>query len=165
MLESLTSLLSSFALPLSLAAFGAVLSADAWATKLLNRVKNAAADWEQGVQNPRRSPTAAMKAANGKWKANVQRAVTNDSYNKAVSTLTDSAIAAAAKAAGGQRFVDGVTSREPKVRAAIVKLQPKVQALSARIQGLPQDSDANREQRMIENLRGMRQLKGVTHQS
>lgn len=143
----------------ALAAIGGVVDATSWADKQLARVKNAAADWEKGVQSPRRSPTAAMKAANGKWKTNVQRAVQNDSWNKAVSQLTDDKIKAAAVAAGGQRFVDGVTTREQKIRDAIAKLQPKVAALSAKVQALPQDSDTQREQRMIENLRGMRALK------
>lgn len=158
----------SYALELTLALLallpfvliGAVLPADRWSDKLLARVKNSAADWEAGVANPRRSPTAAMKAANGKWKANVQRAVNEDRWSRAVSALTDDAIKQAAARAGGQRFVDGVTTREAKIRTAIAKLQPKVAALSARVQSLPQDSDANREQRMIENLRGMRQLRG-----
>jgi len=144
---------------LALALVGAVVDATKWADKMITRVKNASADWEAGVQRPRRSPTAAMKAAAGKWKTNMQKAITEDRWFKAIGTLTDDAIKAAAVKVGGQRFVDGVTAREQKVRDAIAKLQPKVSALSARIQAMPQDSDAQRETRMLENLRGMRAIK------
>jgi hypothetical protein len=155
-LLSLLALLVTFA-PLALV--GAVIDATRWSDKLLARVQNSGPDWEAGVAAPRRSPVTAMKAANGKWKANVQKAVAEDRWNKAIGGLTDAAIAAAAKAAGGARFVSGVTSRADKIHAAIAKLQPKVSALSARIQALPQDNDQQRETRMLENLRGMRLIK------
>jgi|SRR6266705_4195137 len=144
---------------LALVALGAVVDGNTWATKMINRVKNAATDWEQGVQNPRRSPTAAMKAAAGKWKTNMQRAITEDRWSKAVNQLTDDSIKAAAVKVGGGKFVDGITAREQKIRDAITKLQPKVAAVSARIQNMPQDTDQQREQRMVENLRGMRGIK------
>ncbi len=50
---------------LALALVGAVVDATTWADKMITRVKNASADWEAGVASPRRSPTAAMKAAAG----------------------------------------------------------------------------------------------------
>ena len=106
---------------------GAVIDSTRWADKQLARVKNAATDWEQGVANPRRSPTAAMKSANGKWKANVQKAVQEDRWGRAVAQLTDDKIKAAAVAAGGQRFVDGVTTREQKIRDAIAEYVKQAQ--------------------------------------
>ncbi len=144
---------------LTLGVVAAVVDANTWATKMINRVKNASADWEAGVQNPRRSPTASMKAAAGKWKTNMQRAITEDRWSKAVNQLTDDSIKAAAAKVGGGKFVDGITAREQKIRDAITKLQPKVAAVSSKIQGMPQDTDQQREQRMIENLRGMRGIK------
>jgi len=140
-------------------ALGAVVDANTWATKMINRVKNASADWEAGVANPRRSPTAQMKAAAGKWKSRMQAAIQNDSWSRAINQLTDDSIKAAAAKVGGGKFVDGITAREQKIRDAITKLQPKVAALSSRIQAMPQDTDQQREQRMVENLRGMRGIK------
>ena len=154
--------LSAHASLFSLALVGlvaAVVDANTWATKMITRVKNAAGDWETGVANPRRSPTAAMKAAAGKWKSNMQKAITEDRWAKAVSTLTDEAIKNAAAKVGGGKFVDGITAREEKIRAAIAKLAPKVAAVSARIQNMPQDTDQQRESRMVENLRAMRAVK------
>ena len=138
---------------------GAVVDAGTWADKMIARVKNAGPDWEKGVQNPRRSPVAGMKAAAGKWKNNMQRAIQEDRWAKAVNGLTDDAIKAAAAKVGGGKFVDGITAREQKIRDAIQKQQPKVAALSTKIQGMPQDTDQQREARMVENLRGMRATK------
>lgn len=144
-----------------LLAVGAVVDAQHWADKMITRVKNAAADWEKGVANPRRSPVAGMKSAAGKWKNKMQAAIANDSWSKAVNKLTDDAIKAAAAKVGGGKFVDGITAREQKIRDAIAIQQPKVAALSAKIQSMAQDTDQQRETRMVENLRGMRATKKV----
>lgn len=143
---------------LALAFVAAVVDANTWTAKMMSRVQAAGGDWEKGVANPRRSPTAAMKAAGGKWKTRMQQAITNDAWMKGIAGLTDQAIQAAAAAAGGSRFVAGVTSRQQKIADAIAKLQPKVAALSSKIQSLPQDTDQQREDRMIQNVRGMRAI-------
>jgi hypothetical protein len=137
-----------------------VLDPTSWANKMIERIQNAGQAWEQGIQNPRRSPTAAMKAANGKWKDRVTRAVQNDTWNKAISRLSDDQIAAQAKAVGGSALVAGVNARKQKIMDAIARLQPKVTAVVTRVQSMPQDTDQQREARMLENLRGMRAIKG-----
>src|SRR5207244_12981997 len=90
---------------------GAVVDPSTWADKMITRVKNAASDWEKGVANPRRSPVAGMKAAAGKWKNNMQKAIAEDRWARSVNQLTDEAIKAAAAKVGGGKFVDGVTAR------------------------------------------------------
>jgi hypothetical protein len=137
-----------------------IVSADQWATKMLERIKAAGSAWETGVQNPRRSPTAQMKAAAGKWKANMQAAINADRWAKKIANLTDESIRTAALKVGSSAFINGITAREDKVRAAVARLQPKVAAVSAQVQGMPQNTDGDREQRMLANLRGMRGIRG-----
>src|SRR5258708_39711499 len=97
---------------------GAVVDATKWADKMITRVKNASADWEAGVASPRRSPTAAMKAAAGKWKMNMQKAITEDRWFKAIGTLTDDSIKAAAVKLARPRFVGRGTAPGPTGRDA-----------------------------------------------
>ena len=63
-----------------------------------------------------------------------------------------------AVAATGARFTQGVSSRSSKITAAIATLQPKVAALKARLDGLPVDTDAQREAKMLEAKRGMQAI-------
>lgn len=150
-----------FLMPLTpLLMFATVVDAARWTQKMIDRVKNAGQAWADGVTHPRRSPTTAMKAAAGKWTQRMQAAIANNTWQKKIATLTDDSIKQAALKVGPQKFIDGITARQDKIAAAIAKLQPKVSALSSRIQGMPQDTDQQREQRMVENLRGMRAIKG-----
>jgi len=137
-----------------------VADASTWTQKMLDRVSGSGDAWLRGVQNPRQSPTAAMKAANGKWKNNTQAAITGDRWGKRVATLTDESIQAAAAAAGSSKFIAGVQQRKDKIAAAIQRLQPKVANLAQQVRSMPQDNDQQREARMIANLRGMRAIKG-----
>lgn len=147
-------------------AMAGVVDANAWAEKMLRKVSQSAQDWENGVKNPSTSPTAAMKKAKGRFKDAVSKALADDTWGKAIDRLTDDQIIQGAIAAGGSRFVQGITSREAKVRAAIGQLQPKVAALKAKLDAMPIDNDGQREQKMLEAKRGMvaigRELAGLS---
>lgn len=135
-----------------------VIDANAWTEKLLRKVGQSGTDWENGVKNPSTSPTAAMKRAKGRYANEMAASLQEKRWDKAIDKLTDQDIIEGAIAAGGGRFTAGVTSREPKIRAAIQALQPKVAALKARLDAMPIDTDANREAKMIEAKRGMQAI-------
>jgi len=135
-----------------------VIDATAWAEKMLRKVSQSGGDWETGVKNPSASPVGQMRKAKQRWKNQVQQAITDDRWGKAVDRLTDEAIIAGAVAATGARFTQGVSSRSSKITAAIATLQPKVAALKARLDGLPVDTDAQREAKMLEAKRGMQAI-------
>src|SRR2546427_2067627 len=128
--------------------------------KLLERVAGAGGAWEAGISNPKHDPVAAMKAANGKWKAAVTKAVQNDTWNKKISQLTAGAIQAVAMAAAGAKFSARVAQRKDKILAALTRLLPKIAAVQATVAAMPQDNEQQREARMLTNLRGMRAIKG-----
>ena len=142
-----------------------VPDAASWAEKMLRRVAGAGPDWEKGVQNPSSSPVAGMKKAKTRWKNQMQAAIAGDFWGKAVDRLTDDEIVAGALAVGGGAFTNGIAARAQKVRDAIARLQPKVQALKAKLDAMPVDTDAQREAKMIEAKRGMeaigRELSGT----
>ena len=142
-----------------------VADAAAWAEKMLRNAANASQDWERGMQNPSASPTAQMKKAKTRYKTEMQTALTEDRWAKAIDKLSDEEIIAAAMKAGGGAFVTGLTNRSEKVLKAIQSLQPLVVSLKARLDGMPTDTDQQRETKMIEAKRGMqaigRQLAGL----
>src|SRR5437870_5386481 len=110
---------------------------------MLDRTQAAGSAWEEGVRDsgPIVGP---MKAAEGKWANNTQKAITEKRWGKRVGQLSDDSIKQAALAAGGGRFTSGVTSRADKITAAIQKLQPKVAAISSQVNAMPQDTEAQR---------------------
>ena len=146
-------------------AMAGVIDASTWADKMIRKAEASGGDWEAGVKNPSTSPTAAMKKAKGRYKTEMTASITEDRWGKAIDRLSDADIVAGALAAGGARFVSGITSRRPKIVAAIAQLQPLVQALQQRLDGMPIDTDQQREAKMIEAKRGMqligRQLAGT----
>lgn len=139
-------------------AMAGVVDASAWADKMLRKIGQSATDWENGVKNPSTSPVGGMRKAKGRYKDEMNKSLTEDRWGKAVDRLTDEVIIAGALAAGGGRFTSGVSSREPKIRAAIALLQPKVAALKTRLDGMPVDTDDQREKKMIEAKRGMQAI-------
>jgi hypothetical protein len=117
------------------------------------------------MQNPSASPTGNMKKAKTRYKTEVQASLAEDRWGKAIDRLTDEEIAAAAIAVGAGAFTQGISARAGKIRAAIAALQPKVQALKARLDAMAVDTDQQREAKMIEAKRGMqtigRELRGL----
>jgi hypothetical protein len=135
-----------------------VLSATAWAEKMLRNAGNAASDWERGVANPSASPVAGMKKAKKRWANEMTAAITEDRWGKAIDRLTDEEIIKNALAVGGGAFTAGLNARKDKVAEAIARLQPEVSALKGRLDALPVDTDDQREKKMIEAKRGMQAI-------
>ncbi|HEV8674033.1 MAG TPA: hypothetical protein VGX21_08305 [Methylomirabilota bacterium] len=151
---------------LAAAALGAVINADEWAQKMMDRLGVAGADWEKGMQGARGTIVSRGRASAKKWAANVQAAIAGGTFEKGLARVTDDDIISGAMAAGGGKLVAGVTQRAEKVRKAIATLQPKVAALSARLAAMPTDTEQQAEQKAVEAIRGMRaigkELAGLT---
>jgi len=62
---------------------------------------------------------------------------------------------------GASRLVEGVTSRRPKVERAVAALHSKLSTHLRAIDAMPNVTPADRERRMVENLRGLRAMKGA----
>lgn len=120
-----------------------------------------------------------MNNAQEKYKQGIGRVVDNpmakaaQKKDKAVANYTRSADRMAAKllatpmerwknnatTTGAERLVSGAKKARPKLQAYISEYGPQIQALRDRVDAMPSDSDADKEQRMLEWTRGMRQIK------
>lgn len=126
--------------------------------KTLTRAAQAPATWEGGMQHAAGTITSAMKLAGPRFAASMQKVINEKLWDKAIAPLTDDVIIAAALKVGGNTWLNGLTTRESKLAAAWAILAPKLQAHMDRIAAMPNVTDADREARMVANLRGMRQL-------
>jgi len=61
---------------------------------------------------------------------------------------------------GRDRLAPGVRERRYKVERFVSKFQPLLKKHVEEIDKLPEVTDEQREKRMIENLRGLKKLKG-----
>ncbi|SRR6266545_1291727 len=125
------------------------------AAKLVARAQAATGDYVYGMQNPRRNPQQAAVAAKGKWANNLQEAIANDSYGKAVGRYDLGEAVAIATGDGGQAFAQGITKRQSKIERVHQNLMPQLAAISSRVQQMPQNTSAERRARMNANLDAM----------
>ena len=129
--------------------------------KYLRKTQQAAPDWVRGMNNPRANFKDAAMAADGKWKNGVQAAIQADRFRRGMSKVDAAEAIRVATSDNGAAYTAGVSKRREKVARVFQTLMPALGAISMSIRQMPQDTEADREQRMVENLRRMRGLKDV----
>lgn len=132
--------------------------------RLLRKVSGAGQDYVTGMQNPRRDPKAAALRAEGKWANKVQEAITRKSYGAGIRNYDQAEAVSIATGDGGSAYTAGVAKRAAKIARVHQRLAPLLGGVSQAIQAMPQDSDGQREARLIAARRAMinvgKQLKG-----
>jgi hypothetical protein len=126
-----------------------VKSPDRWAKQQIDNAVAAASDWLDGVKNPSRNPIEAALDKEKKWEDRLQTAIKDKKWSKNLKKVSPSDIVAVAEKLGTGVYSSGVSAREDKIKKRVSELQPLVQAVSDTIQAMPDDTDANREKRLI----------------
>lgn len=131
---------------------------DRWVRKQIDRVSVAGDDYKAGVESVTEAPTVKAAAKKDKYLENVRakvdywekrlRAVSLDEWKKATLEKAD-------------RFADGVAKAEDKIRAFVSAWQPILAEIQRAVRALPDRTDADREKRMIENVRRLKKAKGT----
>lgn len=129
------------------------------ATKQIANAKNAGAAWLKGMNNPKKDPPKAALLANDKRINNLKKSFEDKSWEKAMEKMDFSTAIATVNALGSSVFTEGIAKREPKIRAAYERLQPLLLAHVQRMDVLPTGTEAEREAKMLANVRGMREIK------
>jgi hypothetical protein len=124
------------------------------AAKLVTRAQASTGDYVDGMRNPKRNPVEAAVRAEGKWASRVQEAITNKNYGKGVRKQDYTEAVAIATGDGGSAYASGVAKRVAKIQRVHADLMPRLGALSQAIQNMPQDTDAQREQRLLAARKG-----------
>jgi len=119
------------------------------AEKYGRKVAAAAQDYVSGVQNPKADFKQAAIAAKGKWANRVQEAVAQDRFGRAMNQVDTTEAINMAVSDGGAAYTAGAAKRLPKVQRVFGKLAPKLGAVSTAIRNMPQDTDAQRAQRLL----------------
>ena len=114
--------------------------------------------WKAGVLRPKKDPVQAAIAAKGKWAAKLTEAIRDDSFAKGLAAVDEDEMVRIIESTSPSVFTDGVARRSGKYRAKMEKARPMVLALAVEIDKMPQDTEAQREARMLAATRGMRAI-------
>ena len=134
----------------------AIPTAQAVATKWQQRTSAAAADYAKGVAETDKDPTALAIAAGPRYLQNVQKSFNDGTWANGLRRVGKSGWQAAVAAKGQTNFSTGVQAAEQKVTEAFTKLLAFEQNLLNQVGSMPNVTDADRENRMLAWVRGMR---------
>jgi hypothetical protein len=135
-----------------------VITADEWVTKMTEGATNRAATWLKNTLAPKKDPKQAALKAAGKYKTNTQAALNEGRWDKGITAYDEAARTAVITEGGTAAFTEGVRRHKAKAVAKVNKLQPLIAALATTIDAMPQDTDAQREAKMLAAKRGMQEI-------
>jgi len=138
-----------------------VLPPDEWRKRQINNLRAVGQqNYQQGIAMPKKDPIQAAIAAEDKWAARIRQAIEEKRRAKALQSVSMQEWYKYAAELGANRLVEGVTKREAKVQKFVNAWVPLLQDHLSKIDQLPAVTDADMETRMLENLRGLKALKG-----
>jgi len=138
-----------------------ILPPDEWRKRMINTLKSVGeTNYKQGIERPKKDPIEAGIAAEDKWAARIREAIDERRREKALRATNMAEWFNYANSLGAPRLVEGVVKREAKVDRFVKAWQPVLLDHVAKIDAMPAVTDSDMEARMLENLRGLKALKG-----
>ena len=135
-------------------------SPDDWVDSQVSTLRSVGEkEYKKGIKSPKKNPITAGIAAEGKYADSMKKVIDEERRAKGLEGTTMAEWFAYSDEFA-DRLVPGVTKREAKVRKFVTKFQPMLMAHVESIDELDDETDADRETRMLENLRGLKALHG-----
>ena len=143
------------------AAVKRLLSPEEWKKRQIETLRSVGeANYKVGIASPKRDPIQAGIDAQDRYAAQMKK---DEVLARRKASLEKTNMAEWYKYSsdlGAGRLVDGVTKREAKVGDFVRAYQPLLLDHVTKIDALADVTDSDREKRMLENLRGLKALKG-----
>ncbi len=118
-------------------------------------------NYRSGITRPKKDPIAAGINAQGAYEAAMRDPKVLARRVTGLRRTNMEEWASMSERIGAARLVQGVVERKYKVERFLSGYVPKLLTHLGRIDALPNVTDADRERRMVENLKGLRALKGA----
>lgn len=126
-----------------------VKTAADWVNDQITGAKARSKNWLANSKRPKKDPKTAALAAAGKYDSRMRAALDEKRWDKAVEGYDEAAREKVIDAVGTSGFERGIETHKAKVESKVAKLQPLVTAVAETIDKMPQDTDAEREARML----------------
>jgi len=137
---------------------GRVIDANEWAKRQLEGAAGAGDRWLYGVLHPKRNPVEAAIAANQKRKDRLAQSEKEEKWLHSMERVDQDETYKTIEAVGPTGYTAGIAARTGKIKKRVAELQPMVEALAKRLDDMPQDTEAQREAKMIASKRGMQEI-------
>jgi hypothetical protein len=137
-------------------------TAQQWVDKQIGNLQAVGeANYRVGITSPKKDPIQAGIAAQGAYESKMRDPAVLKRRETGLRKTNSDEWATMCESVGASRLVQGVVSRQYKVERAVGSLVGKLATHLQKIDALPNVTDADRERRMVENLRGLRAMKGT----
>ena len=138
-----------------------ILPPDEWKKRQISTLRAVGeTNYRQGIARPKKDPIEAGIEAEAKWAARIKAAIEGEHRKKGLMATDMADWARYAEEIGAGRVVEGVVKREAKVDKFVKGFQPLLSDHVSKIDAMPAVTDSDMEQKMLENLRGLKGLKG-----
>jgi len=136
------------------------LSAAEAAEKWQRRASQASGDYASGINRVTEAPGAKAARKKDKWRAGLERAAQEGTWEKRVAAVSLDDWKEAAITKGAQRFSGGVQAAQGKMERFLGDFLPAQESVTRRIMEMPDNTPEERMQRALEQMRGTHALKG-----
>jgi hypothetical protein len=133
-----------------------IADAQTVAAKWAQRTSAASQDYVDGVRQTDKDPTSLAIQAIPRMRSRVLEAIDSGKVAAGLRRVGKAGWIAAVEAKGAANFSSGVSAAEGKVATAFGPLLAFESNLQRQVQGMPANTDAEREARMLAWVRGMR---------
>jgi len=139
-----------------------LLPPDEWVRRQIETLKSVGGtNYKQGIQMPKKDPIEAGIAAEDKYAARIKAAIDRQARAKGLAATNITEWYNLADALGVNRLVEGVVKREFKVHRFVRGWHPLLQDHVSKLDAMKVVTDADAEQKMLANLKGLKALKGA----
>ena len=137
-----------------------LIPASEWVAKQIGNLQAVGeTNYRSGITRPKEDPIQAGIAAQPAYEAAMRDPATLKRRETGLRKTNIDEWSAMSERVGAPRLVQGVTERQYKVERFVAGFQPKLLSHLQHIDALPAVTDADRERKMVENLKGLRALK------
>lgn len=138
-----------------------VISPTEWVDRQIDTLKQVGKkNYLIGIASPKADPIERGIATEGKFKEAMTKALENESRKKGLQKTDMAEWYLYAKELGAEKLVAGVEKRKPKITKFVSAWHPTLVSHLGKIDALDETTDSDRENKMLENLRGLKALKG-----
>jgi len=135
-------------------------TADAWAAAQVKGARDNADKWLQNTLHPKKNfkEEALRDTSVARFHDSMERVLRENAWEGGMANVNESEALATVERMGTGVYTAGIEKRLPKIRASIAAVREDRLALAVTIDSLPVATEADREAKMIANVRGLKAI-------